>query len=500
MRRRIALLALAALVSGCGSTVQITGTATTGPTDPLGGQLQGTTTTSTGTAAPAAAAGTPVAPGSVVPRSQALAAQATTAAQTQAQQALPLVTQGPGTAITAPIELGFMTTSVGNAQQAGLNIGQTYSDKQAYAALVKEYNLHGGLAGRKIVPVYGDTDTASSDWNTQFQAACQHLTTDNHVQAVLGYVFAWLDSFEGCLASHKVPHLYGGYQPGDTQAQQDFPGIVSVAHPTVDVANETVLSGAVQSGVLTTKSKLGILYDGCGHGDRAYTRSTEPWLKAQGLHYEAVSMPCASGSGDVSSAAAAVKSAQLQFAAHGVNVVFVTNPIALLLFMNNAESQGYRPTYVNQGLGAALESQGGAVPTAQEKLLHGYGWMPGTDVDQQHQPYATTPQQAACLAKLKHQGLAPQAYNDFMFAYVTCDSLDLYAKALALTGGRSDATDVRSALLQVMPHFTGASTYAGSYAVSSRQRGGPGEYREIAWADSCSCFTYRGPVRATPTA
>jgi ABC-type branched-subunit amino acid transport system substrate-binding protein len=492
--KKVALLATAALLSACGSTVQVTGTASTvASTDGLG---LPTTTTSGG----------PVTPGSVVPGQTPLGqaparggAQAPTSVGTQGPtQVLP--SPGATSRVTSPIEIGFVATNVGNAQSLGLNVGQTYTDKEAYDALVKEYNANGGLAGRKIMPVYGDTDTANSDWNTQFQAACQNLTQDHHVQAVLGYVFAFMDSFEGCLAQHRVPHLYGGYQPGDKQAQKDFPSIVSVAHPTVDGVNETVLGGAMASGLLTTRSKLGILYDGCGHGDRAFKASTEPWLKAKGLQYETVYMSCAGGSGDAGAAAASVKSAQLQFAAHGVNVAFIPNAIEMLVFMENAESQGYRPAYINQGGGAALEAQGGIVPPAQMKNLHGFGWMPGIDVTQSHQPYAATPEQKACLTKLKKHGLVPAAYNDFMFAYVTCDSLDLYAKALAVTGGVSDGFRVQQALLTVMPSFRGASTYGGVYGVSALQRGGPGQYREIGFVDACSCFQYRGPVRRIPTA
>ena len=132
--------------------------------------------------------------------------------------------------------------------------------------------------------------------------------------------------------------------------------------------------------------------------------------------------------------------------------------------------------------------------------LHSFGWSPALDVDQSHQPYAATPQQKACLAKLKHQGLIPKAYNDFMFAYVTCDSLDLYARALSLTGGRSDAKALRNALLQLMPAFIGAFTYQGAFGVSNRMRGGPARYRESEWTESCGCFTYRGPVRTVPFA
>lgn len=491
--RAIALVAAAALLTACGSTAQVSGTGALGTVgDPLGRPTAGAPSTG--------------APGGVAPvpggSAQAPSGQAARSGEVAATTGLvgPAGPSAGSTRITTPIELGFMTTKVSNANQAGLNVGQTYSDQQAYDALVKEYNAHGGLAGRRIVPVYGETDTASTDWNTQFQAACQHLTTDHHVKAVLGYVFVFLDSFEQCLVGHGVAHLYGGYQPGDVQAQRDLPSIVSVGHPTVDGLNETVLTGAMASGLLTTSTKLGILYDGCAHGDRAFARSTVPWLKRHGIHYEAIYMECAGGSSDVGPAAAAVKSAELQFAAHGVTTVYIPNNIELLLFMQNAESQGYRPAYLTPGGGAALEANASIVPAEQMKNVHGFGWTPGIDVGQAHQPYAATPQQRACLTKLKNHGLVPKAFNDFMFAYVTCDALDLYARALALTGGSTTPRELQSALVRVMPSFQGAATYGGAFGVSAVQRGGPAQYREIGWTEGCGCFTYRGPVRRVPTA
>jgi ABC-type branched-subunit amino acid transport system substrate-binding protein len=495
--KRVALVAVAALLSACGSTVQVSGTAAVGAegTNQLGQPVAGAALPTTPGSATSANGGS-----TQLPSGQGM--QPGTVAPTVGSVAIPSPgqSQGPSARITAPLELGFIATSVGNAAALGLNAGQTYTDKAAYEALVKEYNARGGLAGRKIVPVYGETDTASNDWSTQFQAACQHLTQDHHVKAVVGYIFVFLDSFEQCLAKAGVSHLYGGYQPGDIQAQKDFPTIVSVAHPTVEVANETVLAGAIASGRLTKKNRLGVLYDGCAHGERAFKTSTEPYLKRNGITYETFYGDCSAGAGDAGAAAAAVKSAQLQFSARGVDVVFASNAIALLLFMENAESQGYRPSYINSGFGAAFEAQGGAVPQPQLRNLHGYGWMPGIDVGQAHQPYAATAEQRACLGKLKNQGLVPQQYNDFMFAFVTCDSLDLYDRALRLTGGRTEAAVLQGALLKVMPSFTGSATYGGAYGVGPRQRGGPGQYREIGYVDACSCFQYRGPVRRVPTA
>lgn len=391
-----------------------------------------------------------------------------------------------------------MTTSTANAQTLGINVGQTFSDKQLYDALIKEYNAKGGVAGRKIVPVYGKSDTSSADWSTQFQAICQTFTQDNHVQAVLGYVFVFLDSFEQCLAGNGVPHLYGGYQPGDVQAQREFPSLFSVMLPTVDVVSQIVLEGAMASGRLTTHSKFGILYDGCGHGDRAFRESTEPYLKQHGIHYETAYVACSKGEGDTGNAAAAVQSAELRFAANGVDVVYVTSGVALVIFMNTAESQRYRPSYIFPGGGAAAEAQSSVSP-AQMRNLHAYGVMPRLDVNATHQPYANTREEVACLAKLKHQGLVPSGYMDFLMAYVTCNALELYARALEVTGGSTRSSEVRDALMRVMPTFRSAGTYDGAFEVSLLQRGGPGRYRESGWTDACSCFTYRGPVRTVPT-
>ena len=501
MRRTAAglvCLALAVLATGCGSTVQVKSTLQSGgsglggteaPAGTAAGQSAGSgglSTTAPGsgglttTGGSATGGGGPSSGGTAAPQAGSTGGSA--------------LQPGAGS-LTGPIELGFMTTTVGNAQSLGVNAGQTYSDQQMFDALVKETNAHGGLAGRKILPVYGDTDTASSDWNTQFNAACSKLTQDHKVKAVLGYVFVFLDSFEQCLAKAGVAHLYGGYQPGDVQAQRDFPNVTSTTHPTVDVANLTVLKGALQTGRLSTKSKLGILVDDCAHGLRAFANSTEPYLKAQHLTYEVVKMDCAAGSGDAGPAATSVKNAQLQFSAHGVDTVFAGG-VALLLFMANAESQSYHPQYLTSVGGAALEPN---APSGQLANMHGFGWLPAVDTNQTHQPNAPRPAQQACLKMLRNQGLNPTAYNDFMAAYIACDALNLYARALVRTGGRTDPAQIQQAVLAEMPGFAGAATYDGVLRNGAGQRGGPGRWREYGWTGSCSCFTYRGPTYPIPT-
>jgi hypothetical protein len=391
-----------------------------------------------------------------------------------------------------PIEIGFITTAMGNATSLGFNAGQSYPDQSTFDALVAEYNAHGGVAGHRIVPVYGATDTASSDWSTQFAAVCATFTQDHHVKAVIGYLFMYLPSFESCLAKASVPHLYAGYQPGDAVDQQQIPTLIGTGHPTVDGTFLTALEGALRSRLVTTSTKLGVMVDDCADGDRAYQHTAEPWLKRHHIDYRTVVLECTQGAGDISGMAAAVSNAELQFASAGVNVVFAPG-LELLIFMANAESQHYAPEYLGATGGSVI---GANAPANQMRHYHGFGWMPSVDVDTRHQPYPQTAKQKACIGRLAKHGLQPSQYNDFMTAYAACDGIELYAEALA--SGSTQAGVVTDRAVAALPSFVGALTYGGSQQAASHQRGGPARYREYGWTESCSCLTYRGRVFPVP--
>ena len=79
-----------------------------------------------------------------------------------------------------------------------------------------------------------------------------------------------------------------------------------------------------------------------------------PYLKAQHVTYDLVTGSSATGSTDITSASAAVSSAELRFATEGVQLVFAGG-IPLLLFIASAQSQGLHPQYVTSAGGAAFE-------------------------------------------------------------------------------------------------------------------------------------------------
>jgi ABC-type branched-subunit amino acid transport system substrate-binding protein len=483
MRRPTVVVAalLAALLAACGSTVPLA-QRTTSAGDGLSATADARPSgSSTDSGALSAASGTPTAGGLT-------AAVGRKTAATLARRG----TGGPVGAATGPIQLGFVNTSVSNASAFGVNVSSDLSSQDIYAAAVAEMNKTGGVNGRKIEPVYSNTDTASANWDVDFQAACEKFTKDNKVVAVLGYTFVWLDGFEACLAKAGVAHLYGGYTPGDRRAQREHPLLVSTTHPDLENAWLTVMGGAVTSGQLKPSNKLGIIVDSCAHGDRAFDAVVPAYLHSHKIPYETFRSDCSTGSSDNGRAANEIAAAALQFRSHGDDTVYVAG-VPALLFATYAESQHWSPSYLMNDAGAAFE---GIAPNSLLKNFHGYGWMPTVDVNPSHQPAPRNATQKKCLAMLSAQGLQPASVNDFMLAYTTCDALFMYAAALQLTGGHTDASAVSQALAAVAPKFETASTYGGRAQITSVQRGGAAVWREWGFADNCNCFVYKGSEHA----
>jgi hypothetical protein len=353
-------------------------------------------------------------------------------------------------------------------------------------------NKKGGIDGRKIIPEYGVTDTAASNWSTAFQAACADFTQDHHVAAVVGYIFVYLESFEGCLAKAGVPHLYGGYEPGDIPGQNEFPSLVSTSNPSADVHYKIGFDGAIASGLLKPSDKLGIVLDTCANDNQAFDRVGAPYLEAHHIAYVTFTIECAQGSGDDAKEVAQVASAELHFRTEGVDSVFAEGPVALF-FALAAETQGWHPQYLMTSGGAAFE---GNLPPDTLSHFHGFGWEPAADVDPHHQPYSWTPPEKRCLAMAKSEGVQPSGYNDYVETFTTCDGLELYAEALAADGGQTAAGPVVSALESAIGHTQLASVYGGRGRYAADEHGGPAVYRQWGWVSGCSCFEYTGPTRA----
>ena len=405
-----------------------------------------------------------------------------------------------GGKVSAPLSIGVVLTATSNAQQFGVSLGNTYSERQVDDAIIKGLNAQGGLAGRKIVPVYAQTDTGSSNWETDFSAACATFTQDHHVVAVLGYVFNYFSSFERCLAAKRIPHLSTGFNVPDREELAPFPLQLDLDVPTIDRRGLLKLVGATSDGVMTSKNKIGLVTDTCPGTPTSLQHVFLPAANKLGLHVvKTITINCPNGNADSASAVSALQSGVLQFASAGVDrVIFHASSEgpALLLFTLSAESQGYRPSYVVSSL-ANLEALRADFPARQIGNIHGYGWMPTQDVPPRYYPAANGLQQR-CLKLLRTGDVVPSTGPDFYYGYNFCESLFVYERALLARHGDSDGTGVVAAVKGLGTSFASLTNQGGS-AFAPDLPDAPRSMRHLVYTSSCSCFRYTGPTRAIPT-
>lgn len=494
---------LALLLSACGTTVPagstvaeapgsgdqgLGGAATTGSTGDLGSSTA-TSGTSGGLAGPSPAGSTGGTSGTS--RSAGTTGSVTGSATTGGT--------APGPRSTAPIKIGIVLTGTSNADSFGISLGNTISERSVDQALVDSLNAQGGLNGRKIVPIFANTDTGSANWETDFSAACATFTQDNKVEAVLGYVFNYFASFESCLARKGIPHLNTGFNIPDTKELSAFPLHVALDVPTIGRRTLLKLDGGARDGVLTSKSKIGTLRDTCPGTGRSYDEVLLPAAKRLGLNVvKDVQISCTNGNSDAGAAVQAIQSAVLQFASSGVDQVFfhaVSEGPALLLFSLSAESQGYRPGYVVSSL-ANLEALRGNLPAAAKPRIHGYGWMPTQDARPAEYPAKNAPQKR-CLSLLRSKGIVPTSGPDYYYAYNICEAFFVYE--LAMRGaGTTQGSALIGALKKLGSTFPSATNQGGS-SFSSSLPDAPRSARHVVYTPSCDCYRYTGPARLIPT-
>jgi hypothetical protein len=242
-----------------------------------------------------------------------------------------------------PIEIGIVRTGVSNAAAYGVSLGNTVTEAEVYDALVAAFNDRGGIAGRRIIPVFDDTDTASTSWDADFEAACAKFTQDHNVVAVLGYVFDYVTSFESCLAKRAIPHLSTSFNIPDAEELSKSPLLMALSTPRIERRSLVKVDGGLATGALTKTSKLGILVDSCPGTKRAWEKITKPYIESKGLTIASTfEFGCPRGQAEAAAVAGQAGNLVLQFRAAGVDRVMfnaVSEGPALLVLANAAEAQ-----------------------------------------------------------------------------------------------------------------------------------------------------------------
>lgn len=410
-----------------------------------------------------------------------------------------LPTKGRGYDATH-VYVGFPTnTDVSDAAPKGLGATDFGDQVAQINAVVADVNRHGGLLGRKVVPLFHDMRTASLqvDPQSQAQGACTAFTDDHTVVAVVNIVAAIdLPTFYACLAKHDTPVMSAGFVPvDDTLLRSYAPYLYKLTTASFTELTPVWLDRLTAMGYFhgwnpttgsasATDATIGLLYPDVQPQQRIFA-DIEARLEAHGYTTKTFEYDVSSLDAESASMASAV----LQFRNSGVTHV-LSSESDVLLFMSAADGQHYRPRYGLTSYHAPAVQLQGTVPTSQLVGSMGTGWLPVSDVDAAHNPGPVSRGETACrhLMTAAHQNLS--SASAAIVAFALCDGVHLVVDGVRATGNPTSA-GLHAGLASIAPQFAPALVWHA--ALSGSRADMPGQVRDFRFDGSA--FRYVSTTR-----
>jgi hypothetical protein len=392
--------------------------------------------------------------------------------------------------------LGFPTNNDVNSA-AGTGLGPTnFGDQPGQIkAVIADINSHGGILGRTVIPVFHDIKTADleADPQTQAEATCTALTQDTKVVAVVNIVAAIdLATFYACLAKADTPLISAGFVPADDKFFATYApylykltaaSFTHLAPVWIDRLGAMgyfhgwdATNGAPASG----QTKIGLLYPAVQPEQRDFA-DIKKRLIAKGY---TVAAEAQYDSSSLNAESSGMSNAVLQFRNAGVTHV-MSSESDVLLFMEAADGQHYRPRYAMTSYHAPAAEFEGTVPSSQLNGSMGVGWLPVSDVDAGHNPGPVSSGETSCRKIMKDAGQDISAATAAIVAFALCDGVRLIAGAVGQSKNPSSA-GLHAGLAQIAAGFTSALTWRCGLSASRSDL--PGAVREFAYNGSAYAY------------
>jgi hypothetical protein len=405
------------------------------------------------------------------------------------------------TAAAQTINIGIQVQNTQTSNSAGSGVtGQNslFGDDEAGAnAIVAYINAHGGIAGRKIVPVFG-LFSLTSNWASQYQAACATFTQDNHVFAVAGLHApspGW-QTLASCLAAHKTMFIV---DPLDLTMQSDYnadaPYLYGPGSLSGNRLGPAYVDGLVKANYFGKGAKIGVF--SLDEPSNVYTikHSLVPALAAHGLKIADTFYAGATTSiSSISQDAAQAQDAALKFKAEGINhVMFLDSTVAgPLLFLPAARSEQYYPRYAMTTMDGGAEGAKTVAWTGSNQQLQGaivVGWNPQWDISTVPAP-AYNASQALCDSIITQAGVSGGQQKAPYFRNV-CNYL-FFLKTLAGRAKTMTAAGLRTAANGLGANYPSGVTF--TYSLGPGRYNGVSSVRLSKFTAGCECFQYTGQL------
>ena len=408
-------------------------------------------------------------------------------------------------------------TYTANADAANSAIGAsgiTGSDQKKNAtAVLDEINARGGVAGRRLVPVYHAYDAQSSQSaEEQDAAACATFTQDNRVFATGSGL---TENFAACMQKAGVIMVNSGQLiDKDSAFYAKYPDYFDIGTLTQDRMMAEQVRSLQRLGwfsgwdprlgrAASTKAKLGVLSFDDPSWERPLRKVLLPALAAAGhpvdpgLVYR-VHKP--ENQSDVARTAAATQNAVLRFNQSGVTHVVLLDVSGLMgiTYAAAARNQRYYPRLgINSATGAQALYDSGVFDAQQLAGAGGLGWFPSVDLPAGQGDKYLGPATKACLdMNRKRTGQTFSSTNAASLALAACDQYFLIAEAMKRAGGTLTRGSVRAALEGLGGGYSPALIPASFF--SPTQHDGLKRGWDMTWDAGCRCARYEDAGRDIP--
>jgi hypothetical protein len=394
------------------------------------------------------------------------------------------------------VYLGFPTNNdVNQAANTGLGATNFGDQPTQIKAVVADVNHRGGILGRTVVPIFHDIKTANleTDPTTQAEATCTAFTQDHKVVAIVNIVAGIdLPVFYSCLAKADTPLVSAGFVPADDQLFATYaPYLYKLTAASFTQLAPVWIQRLTAMGYFhgwnttagspaTGSAKIGLLYPSQQPQQRIFMDIKR---RLQALGYKDITDYQYDAS-SLNAEASSMSSAVLHMRQAGVTHL-MSSESDVLLFMEAADSQHYRPRYALTSYHAPAAQLQGFAPASQLAGSMGVGWLPSTDVDAGHNPGPVSSGETSCRKIMHDAGQDISAATAAVVAFALCDGIRLIAGGINLSHDPS-SRGLHTGLAQLGHAFDSALTWRSGLATSRYAE--PGKVREFAYNGSAYAY------------
>jgi ABC-type branched-subunit amino acid transport system substrate-binding protein len=433
----------------------------------------------------------------------ALLVLATAACDDPAQQQRTPAPGGPAVGVTDDeIRIAFAYAVDQEKANEAVGAGEITGgpQKDAWDAVIEDVNADGGIAGRTVVPVYYEYNAlAPESEEVQDQAACERLTNDEEVYAVLGA--GNTQTFAECVDDAGLWAFSSDLSQLDGETMARYAHYFEPSGFNLDrVARATVASLGARD-FFPQDAVVGVLTHDNPYFDHALNESLLPALSDLGITpAEVAQVTLADTEQEIEQMSTQLSSAVLRFKQSGVTHVVILEASGgiMLLFGGAADAQKYRPRY-----GLSSHSGNSAIapllpPTQLEGALS-IGWAPLLDLSEADgADHEASPAEERCLDLMRENGITFDSTNATVIALGYCELLWLVQQAIeaAALDGEITADTLGTGVESLGDSFEPASTFSMRFGPGLHD--GVGSVADMAFEAGCTCFRYEGDPYPVP--